>query len=73
MKGERVLKAQTTLVILTAKDIREIYNLTQSDTYEILRSRGCPLIKGGNGRKYLVEKSALEKFIVERTERMRRR
>ena len=61
----------TNLVILNAKLIQEVYGFTPNDTYQILRSKGCPLIKGGNGKKYLVEQTAFEKFIVERNGRMR--
>lgn len=56
----------TGIKILNVKAIIDLYGLTKADTYEILRSRGCPLIKGGNGKKYLIEKSAFEDFIRRR-------
>ena len=52
--------------ILCVKDIMKNYNLSRSDTYEILRSRGCPLIRGGDGKKYLIEQAAFERFLTQR-------
>lgn len=72
---EALKEITTNLTILNAKQIQELYGFTRDITYEILRSKGCPLIRGsaGSGKKYLVEKSAFENFIVERSERMRRK
>lgn len=69
---EAIKQITTKLVMLTAKQIQETYGFTKNDTYEILRSRGCPLIKGspGSRKKYLVEKGAFEKFLTERNNRM---
>lgn len=68
---EAIKEITTDLIILNAKQIQQVYGFTKQDTYEILRSRGCPLIKGnpGTGKKYLIEKSAFEKFLVERNNR----
>lgn len=57
---------ENTIVLLTVKDIVRDYKLSQYEVREILRSKGCPLIRGGNGRKNLIEKTAFENFIKER-------
>lgn len=49
--------------ILNTKKIMALYGLSRAEAYEILRSRGCPTIRGGNGKKYLIEKEAFENFI----------
>lgn len=49
--------------ILNTKKIMALYGLSRSEAYEILRSRGCPIIRGGNGKKYLIEREAFESFI----------
>ena len=60
----------TDIVILTPKDIEQIYNLPRSFVREILKMRGCPTITGGvdsRGRSlrkhYRIEKSAFEDFL----------
>lgn len=60
---------ETNLVILRPVDIIKLYKLTRNETYEILRSKGCPLIKGGGGKSFLIEQSAFEKFITDREQR----
>lgn len=68
---ETTKKVTTNLTILNANKIQEVYGFTKNDTYEILRSKGCPLIRGcpGSRKKYLVEQSAFEKFLTERNSR----
>ncbi|WP_164845543.1 hypothetical protein [Anaerosphaera multitolerans] len=41
----------------------ENYGLNKSDTYRILHHEDCPIITGGDGRKFLVEKEAFENFL----------
>ncbi len=52
-----------TIQILEVKDIVNLYKTPKSRVYEILNIRGCPLIKGGKGKHYLIEKSAFEEWI----------
>lgn len=51
------------MTILNTKKIMDLYGLSRAETYEILRSRGCPILRGGDGKKYLIEKGAFEDFI----------
>lgn len=64
---------ETSLVILRASDIMEIYKLTRNETYEILKSKGCPLIRGGDGKSFLVEQSAFEDFLMNRSQKLSRK
>lgn len=58
------------LVFLTVKDIVRDYGISSYEAREILRSKGCPLIRGGNGKKNLIEKSAFENFVKDRQNAM---
>lgn len=60
------MEAQTSLVILNTKDIQNIYGFSRDETYRILNSKGCPLIFGGRGKRYKVEKKAFEEFLMNR-------
>ncbi len=55
--------SETKIELLSAKAICEIYKIPKSTVYELLHQKGCPIIKGGNGKKFLVEKSEFEKWL----------
>ena len=57
------MKLETDLVILSPKEIQELYGFKRDETYSILRRKGCPLILGGKRKHYKVEKKAFEKFL----------
>ena len=56
----------TNLKLLTTKDISEIYGIPRTTAYELLHIRGCPVVKGGNGKRFLVEQGAFEDWLTKR-------
>lgn len=52
------------LEIIDAKTIMEDYNLKKHDAYRILHNKDCPIITGGDGQKFLVERGAFEEYLV---------
>ncbi len=58
--------SDTTLKLLSTKDISEIYGIPRNTIYELLHIRGCPVVKGGNGKRFLVEQGEFEKWLKNR-------
>lgn len=58
----------TSVKLLSVKDIVEIYNLPRSTVYELMHIRidPCPRVKGGKGKRYLVEQSVFEEWLKNR-------
>lgn len=57
---------ETELKLLSTKDIYKIYGIPRNTVYELLHIKGCPVIKGGNGKRFLVEQSEFEKWLKNR-------
>jgi len=55
--------SKTEIKLLTVKDISEIYKIPKNTVYELLHTKGCPIVKGGNGKRFLVEKGEFEKWL----------
>lgn len=49
--------------LLRPKDIAKLYDIPLKTVYELLSIDSCPIIKGGGGKHYLIEKSAFEKWL----------
>lgn len=61
----------TPLELLTVQDIYAAYGgvLSRSLIYQILGEKDCPIISGGRGKKYLIEREAFENYLRKRKER----
>lgn len=55
--------------IIDAKTIMKDYSLKKHDAYRILHNADCPVLTGGNGGKFLIERSAFEEYLFRGRER----
>ncbi|MEQ3352772.1 hypothetical protein AAA081_00435 [Aedoeadaptatus acetigenes] len=57
--------------IIDAKTIMADYHLKKHDAYRILHNADCPVLTGGSGGKFLVERSAFEAYLFRGRERVK--
>lgn len=49
--------------LINVNDIVKIYNISKSTAYELLHTKGCPIVKGGNGKRFLVVQEEFERWL----------